>query len=235
MDVKGFVGISLVDWDGKNSSVIFLPNCNLRCPFCQNAKLVLQPSQLPSVPPERIWNYLQKNTSWIDGVVITGGEPTLHEDLPTLCQQIKKIGFPVKLDTNGTNPAMITNLISEGLVDYVAMDLKAPVTEEKYSIAAGVNIASLLPKIEQSIQTLLAEKVDYEFRTTLVPTIHRPADIELICGRIKSCRKYALQNFRADFETIDPNFQKLNAFLNEDVNAFFQAARKIVPNTILRI
>jgi len=235
MDVKGFIGISLVDWDGNNSSVIFLPNCNLRCPFCQNAKLVLQPSQLPSVPPERIWNYLQKNTSWIDGVVITGGEPTLYADLPTLCKEIKKIGFPVKLDTNGTNPAMIRNLISEGLVDYVAMDLKAPFTEEKYSIAAGVNMALLLPKIEQSIDTLLAGKVDYEFRTTLVPTIHRPADIELICGRIKSCRKYALQNFRADFETIDPNFQKLNAFLNEDVNAFFQAARKIVPNTILRI
>jgi pyruvate formate lyase activating enzyme len=235
MDVKGFIGISLVDWDGKNSSVIFLPSCNLRCPFCQNAKLVLQPTQLPSVPLDKIWNYLQKNTRWIDGVVITGGEPTLHEDLPTICQEIKKTGFSIKLDTNGTNPAMIRSVISEDLVDYVAMDVKAPLTEENYARAAGANVASLLPKIEESIQTLLEGKVDYEFRTTLVPTIHRPTDIEEICERIKACRKYVLQNFRAGFETIDPSFQKLNAFLNEDVNAFFEAARKIVPNTILRI
>lgn len=234
MDVKGFIGISLVDWDGKNSSVIFLPNCNLRCPFCHNTKLVLQPGELPTIPLDRILNYLQKNTSWIDGVVITGGEPTLHEDLPTFCQKIAKIGFPVKLDTNGTNPKMIRSLISEGLVDYIAMDLKAPFTEEKYSRAAGVNMASLLPKIEQSIQVLLAGKVDYEFRTTLVPTIHKPADIEAICDRIEGCRRYVLQNFRADFETVDPSFMKLTAFLNENVNAFFLAARKIVPNTILR-
>jgi pyruvate formate lyase activating enzyme len=235
MDVKGFIGISLVDWDGKSSSVIFLPGCNLRCPFCQNAKLVLQPTQLPTVPLDKIWNYLQKNTSWIDGVVITGGEPTVHEDLPMICQEIKKIGFPVKLDTNGTDPAMIGNLVSKDLVDYVAMDLKAPLTEEKYARAAGANMASLLPKIEQSVQILLEGKVDYEFRTTLVPTIHKPADIESICDRIKGCRKYALQNFRADFDTIDPSLRKLNAFLNEEVNTFLEAARKIVPSTILRI
>ncbi len=235
MDIKGFIGISLVDWDGKNSSVIFLPNCNLRCPFCQNAKLVLQSAQLPNVPPDKIWNYLQKNTSWIDGVVITGGEPTLHEDLPLLCQQIKKLGFPVKLDTNGTNPKMIRNLIDKDLIDYVAMDVKAPLTEDKYAKAAGVSMVSLLPRIEESVQILLEGKVDYEFRTTLVPTIHKPADIEAICGRIKGCRKYVLQNFRADFETINPDFKKLNAFMNDAVNAFYQTAKKMIPNTVLRI
>jgi pyruvate formate lyase activating enzyme len=234
MDVKGFIGMSLVDWDGKNSSVIFLPNCNLRCPFCYNTKLVLQPSQLPTVSLNRIWQYLTKKTSWIDGVVITGGEPTLHEDLPTLCRRIKKLGFSLKLDTNGTNPSMIRNLASEGSVDFVAMDLKAPLTEKKYGTAAGVNVASWLPKIEESVQMLLEGQIDYEFRTTLVPTIHKPVDIAAICDRIKGCRKYVLQNFRADVETINPGFQKLHAFLNEEVDAFFQAARKIVPNTVLR-
>jgi pyruvate formate lyase activating enzyme len=234
MDVKGFIGISLVDWDGKDSSVLFLPNCNFRCPFCYNTKLVLQPKQIPSVSFDRIWKYLQKNTQWIDGVVITGGEPTLHEDLPTFCQEIKKLGLSVKLDTNGTNPPMIRSLISKSLVDYVAMDLKAPLTEEKYARAAGVSMASWLPKIEESVEILLGDKVDYEFRTTLVPTIHRTVDIEAICKKIKGCRKYVLQNFRANVETINPSFEKLNAFLNEEVDVFFQVAKKIVPNTVLR-
>ena len=237
MEVKGFIGISLVDWDGKNSSVTFLPNCNFRCPFCYNTKLVLHPEQLPTVPLERILKYLQKNTRWIDGVVITGGEPTLHEDLPVFCREIKKLGYLVKLDTNGTNPIMIRSLISENLVDYVAMDVKAPFTEQKYAKATGVSVATmaaLLPKIEESVQILLEGKVDYEFRTTLVPTIHKTVDIEAICQEIRNCRKYALQNFRANVETINPNFEKLPAFLNEEVNDFFQTARKLVPNTILR-
>jgi pyruvate formate lyase activating enzyme len=129
---------------------------------------------------------------------------------------------------------MIRNLASEGLVDFVAMDLKAPLTEKKYGAAAGVSMAAWLPKIEESVRILLEDKVDYEFRTTLVPTIHKPADIEAICDKIKGCRKYVLQNFRANVETINPSFQKLNAFLNEEVDAFLQAARKIVPNTVLR-
>jgi len=237
MEVKGFIGISLVDWDGKNSSVTFLPNCNFRCPFCYNTKLVLHSEQLPTVPLERIRKYLQKNTRWIDGVVITGGEPTLHEDLPMLCREIKKLGYLIKLDTNGTDPTMIRSLANDGLIDYVAMDVKAPLNEEKYARATGVSVATmaaLLPKIEESVQILLGGKVDYEFRTTLVPTIHKTVDIETICHKIINCRKYALQSFRANVETINPSFEKLPAFLNEEVNDFFQIAKKRIPNTILR-
>jgi pyruvate formate lyase activating enzyme len=237
MEVKGFIGISLVDWDGKNSSVMFLPNCNFRCPFCYNTKLVLHPDQLPTVSPKRILRYLQKNSRWIDGVVITGGEPTLHEDLPALCKEIKKLGYLLKLDTNGTNPVLIRSLANDGLINYVAMDVKAPFTEEKYARATGVSMgtmAALLPKIEESVQILLESEVDYEFRTTLVPTIHKTVDIEAICHKIKNCRKYALQNFRANVETIDPSFEKLTAFLNEEVNDFFQIAKKLIPNTVLR-
>jgi pyruvate formate lyase activating enzyme len=237
MDVKGFIGISLVDWDGKNSSVMFLPNCNFRCPFCYNTKLVLHPDQLPTVSFERILKYLRKNTRWIDGVVITGGEPTLHEDLPVLCKEIKKLGYLLKLDTNGTNPALIRRLANDSLVNYVAMDVKAPFTEEKYARAAGVStatMATLLPKIDESIQILLEGKVDYEFRTTLVPTIHKTVDIEAICHKIKNCKKYSLQNFRANVETINPSFEKLTAFLNEEVNDFFQIAKKLISNTVLR-
>jgi len=234
MKIKGFIGVSLVDWDGKVSSVVFLPACNMRCPFCYNTKLVLQSSQMPTVPFEKISSYLEKNRGWIDGVVITGGEPTIHDDLPTLCQGIKKLGFSVKLDTNGTNPKMMRELIDRGLIDYVAMDVKAPFTEEKYSKAAGANTTALLPKIEKTTHTLLKGKVEYEFRTTLVPTLHTTSDIREICEKIKGCRKYALQNFRADGETIDPSFQKLKPFSKAEIESFFRTAKDIIPNTTLR-
>lgn len=234
MEIKGFVGVSLIDWDGKVASVMFLPGCNLRCPFCHNTRLVLQPAQLSTIPAEKIWKYLTENKDWVDGVVITGGEPTVHEDLPALCQEIKKLGFSVKLDTNGTNPMMTRELIEKALVDYVAMDVKAPFNEEKYSQATGINSALLLQNIEQTAQTLLEGKVDYEFRTTLVPTLHKISDVEEICEKIKGCKKYVLQNFRVGVETINPDFKNLNAFLNEEVDSFFRAARKFVPHTTLR-
>lgn len=235
MEIKGFVGVSLVDWDGRVSSVIFLPGCNMRCPFCYNTKLVLHYSRMPTVPLKKIWKYLKKNRGWIDGVVITGGEPTIHEDLPILCQEIKQLDFLVKLDTNGTSPKMIGELIDRGLIDYITMDVKAPFTKEKYSKASGANTTKLLAKIEQTTQTLLDGGVEYEFRTTLVPTLHQISDIIEICEKIKSCRKYALQNFRADVETIDPSFQRLKPFSKEEVEGFFRTVKNIIPNTILRV
>jgi pyruvate formate lyase activating enzyme len=234
MEIKGFIGASLVDWDGKVSSVIFLPGCNMRCPFCYNIKLVLNPKEMPTVPFEEIQNYLKKHEDWIDGVVITGGEPTIQEDLPILCEEIRKMGFSVKLDTNGTNPAMIRKLLGKGLIDYVAMDVKAPLTEDIYSKASGVNINALLNNIEETIKTLLESGVEYEFRTTLVPTLHETYDIEKICEKIKGCRKYALQNFRVDVETIDPNFQNLKPFSEAEVEHLLKTAKSLIPNTVLR-
>ena len=181
-----------------------------------------------------IWNYLKKNRGWIDGVVITGGEPTIHEDLPLLCQEVKKLGFLVKLDTNGTNPKMIRELIDRELIDYVAMDVKAPFTEEKYSRASGANTASLLAKIEQTTQTLLEDGVEYEFRTTVVLTMHKISDIREICEKIKGCRKYALQNFKAGVETINPNFQTLKPFTKTEMESFFRTAKNLIPNTVMR-
>jgi len=234
MEIKGFVGVSLVDWDATVSSVIFLPSCNMRCPFCYNRKLVLQPNGMPTVPLEKILNYLKKKRGWIEGVVITGGEPTMHEDLPALCQEIKNLDLLVKLDTNGTNPDMVKELIEKGFIDYIAMDVKAPLREEKYSEASGINTTALLAKIEQTTQTLLLGEVEYEFRTTLVPTLHQIDDIREICEKIKGCRKYALQSFKADAETLDPNFQKLKPFSKSEIESLFKTAKNLVPNTILR-
>jgi len=234
MEIKGFISVSLVDWDGKVSSVIFLPGCNMRCPFCYNTKLVLHPNEVPTIPLEEITSYLNKNKDWIDGVVITGGEPTIQEDLPVLCEEIKKLGLSVKVDTNGTNPGMIRKLIDMRLIDYVAMDVKAPLTEEDYSRASGVNMTTLLRRVEETIDTLLMSVVEYEFRTTLVPTLHEAGAIEKICEKIKGCRKYALQNFKADVETINPNFQNMKPFSKTEIESLLRTAKTHIHNTILR-
>jgi len=234
MEIKSFIGTSLVDWDGKVSSVIFLPGCNLRCPFCYNVKLVLNPKVMPTLQFEEIQNYLKKYEGWIDGVVITGGEPTIQEDLPLLCEKIKNVGLAVKLDTNGTNPNMIRELLDRALVDYVAMDVKAPFAEDIYSKASGVNTTFLLKTMEDTVGMLLRSSVEYEFRTTLVPTLHETYHIERICEKIKGCRKYVLQNFKVDFETIDPNYQNLKPFSNAEVENLFKTAKNLIPNTVLR-
>ncbi len=234
MEIKGFINLSLVDWDGKVSSVVFLAGCNLRCPFCYNVNLVLHPEKLPTIPFEQIENRLQKRRGWVEGVVITGGEPTIHSDLPNLCQKIKKLGFLVKVDTNGTNPIMIKELINSKLVDYVAVDVKAPLTKEKYSRACGLNAENLLEKIEKTIELLLEDEVGYEFRTTVVPGLHGKQDIEDICQRIRGCRKYVIQNYKGEVDTVNPKFKNSNPFLEGEMEAFLTTAKKTIPNTMLR-
>ena len=234
MEIKGFIDISLVDWDEKVSSTIFLANCNMRCPFCYNVPLVLHPEKLRTIPFEEITEYLGRNTKWVDGVVITGGEPTIHENLPNLCERIKKLGFQVKIDTNGTNPTLTQELISKELVDYIAMDIKAPLEQNKYYLVVGVDTPDLLNKIVETISILQNSQIDYEFRTTVVPTIHREEDIEEICQKIKNCKKYVIQNYKTDVETINQNFRNLKPFSQEELKAFLRTARKTIPSTTLR-
>lgn len=236
MEIKGVINLSLADWDGNVCSVFFLPNCNFRCPFCHNSALVLHPEREETIPFERVENRLKEQRGWIDGVCITGGEPTLHSDLPDLCSKLKEMGFLVKVDTNGTNPLMIRELIDEGLVDYIAVDIKAPLTVEKYSKATGVNAENLLGKVKETVRTLLISKVDYEFRTTLVPTLHKTDDIEEICREIKGCKKYVLQKFDNSLgkKTLDPEFSQLKPFTYEEMRTYLKTAQNILPIVKLR-
>lgn len=234
MEIKGVIDVSLVDWDGKVSSVFFLPGCNFRCPFCYNTALVLHPEEEETTPFERVEEYLKKQRGWIDGVCLTGGEPTVHSDLPDLCSKLKGMGFQVKVDTNGTNPAMVRALMEKEIVDYIALDIKAPLTVEKYSGATGVNAEKLLGRVEETVQILLRSEIDYEFRTTVVPTLHKEEDIEKICRGIEGCKKYVLQRFRAESETINPSFSKLKPFTDEEMNRFLTKAQKIITHTKLR-
>ena len=236
MEIKGFIDVSFADWDGKISSVIFLPNCNFRCPFCHNLNLVLNPEKIDTIPFGYVEDQLDRQRGWTDGVCITGGEPTLHSRLPELFLRLKKMGFLVKLDTNGTNPSMLKKLVKNGLIDYVAMDVKAPLTVEKYSKAIGVKAEKLLENVKESVEILLGSKMDYEFRTTVVPRLHEEDDIKQICRSLKGCKKYFLQKFDVSLgkETINPEFIKLKPFTDEDMQKFLAVAQKLIPNAKLR-
>jgi pyruvate formate lyase activating enzyme len=236
MDIKGFIDVSFVDWDGKISSVLFLPSCNFRCPFCHNLNLVFNPEKMDTIPFGYIAEQLNKQRGWTDGVCITGGEPTLHSDLPELCARLKKMDFLVKVDSNGTNPSMLKKLMENGLIDYVAMDVKAPLTVEKYSKAIGVKAEKLLESVKESVEVLLGSSMDYEFRTTVVPRLHEKEDIEQICRSLVGCRKYVLQKFDVSLgkETINPEFIKLKPFTDEEMQRFLAAAQEIIPNAKLR-
>jgi pyruvate formate lyase activating enzyme len=232
LDVKGFIDISFVDWDGKISAVLFLPSCNFRCPFCHNVNLVLYSEKLDTIPFEYIADQLETQKGWADGVCITGGEPTLHNILPELCSKIKKMGFMVKLDTNGTNPTMLKELLDMKLVNYVAMDIKAPLTNEKYSRATGVNAEKLLENVKESIRLLMESDIDYEFRTTVVPSIHTLEDITQICLSLKGCKKYVLQKFDVSIGKIvlNPKFMS-KSLSEEEMQKFLAAAQEVLPST----
>jgi len=234
MEIKGFIDLSMVDWDDRISCVIFLPGCTFRCPFCYNVALVLTPSELPTIPYERIEPYLRRHKGGIEGTVITGGEPTIHEDLPDLCGRLKKLGFCVKLDTNGTNPLMVRELVGESLVDYVALDIKAPLTKEKYLKATAVDAERLLNSVRETANILIKSDIDYEFRTTVVPMIHTAEDIRDICKTLKGCKKYILQNFKSEVKTINPEFQNLKPFSREEMENLLGVAKVYIKNAKVR-
>lgn len=192
MEIKGFIETSLVDWDGMVSCVLFLPGCNFRCPFCYNHVLVKHAERLETVPWERVERYLSGKKDWIDGVVVTGGEPTIHQELKTLLMKIQNLKFKIKIDTNGYRPEVLEDLFSDNLVNFVAMDIKAPL-DNSYSQAAGVEVD--IQRIKRSIDLIMSSNLPYEFRTTVVPGFHTSDSIVKIGQTIAGAQKWALQQF----------------------------------------
>ncbi len=190
MDFVGIDKFSLLDYDENVSVVLFAPTCNYRCPFCHNGQSVLNANS--SIPFKDILSFLKSRVGLIDAVVVSGGEPTLMDDLISKIEKIKELGFKIKLDTNGTNPDVLNELLRKNLINYVAMDIKN--SEEKYPETAGVKNAQI-DKIKQSISILKSGKVDYEFRTTLVAEYHSKESIEKMGELIKGAPKLYLQKF----------------------------------------
>lgn len=217
MQISGLQKLTLLDFPGKISCTVFLSGCNYRCPWCYNPELVLSKiieKQSPLCLKD-FFQFLQQRKKLLQGVCIGGGEPTLNKDLAGFCEKIKKLGYQVKLDTNGSNPMMLEDLIKQKLVDYVAMDVKGP--KEKYSEVIGFKgcvCDYFLEKVQQSINILKKDKVDYEFRTTLIPTLLNKEDILAISHWIRPAKKYVLQNYKQG-KTINSRFEKLKPFSEE--------------------
>ncbi len=229
MHVKGWVKSSLLDYPGRIAASLFCGGCNFRCPNCHNADLVLDPQGRPDVPEEEIWSLLERRQGLLDGVVISGGEPTLQADLASFARRARRLGYAVKLDTNGYRPEVLEDAIAEPWVDYVAMDVKAPL--EKYDQLSGVAVDTA--RIERSIDLLLAGPVAYEFRTTVVPGLLVKEDIARIAQRIAGARAYYLQQFVAH-NTLDPDMLALEPYPPERVQAMADLARPWVQEVQVR-
>ncbi len=201
MEVRGFNKTTLLDYPKHIAATIFVSGCNYRCPFCHNASLVMNPENQPTIPNEEIFNTLRKRKNILEGVCITGGEPTLYKDLPDFIRKIKDLGFKVKLDTNGNNPSMLHYLITENLLDYVAMDIKNSL--DKYGTTVGI-LNFKTDKIEESATLLMSNLIPYEFRTTVVKEFHEANDFIQISSWLKGCKSYYLQNFIDSGDTIFP-------------------------------
>lgn len=193
MNIQGLQKLTLLDFPGHTACTVFTGGCNLRCPFCHNVPLVLDPDGETPFADEEIFSLLEKRRGVLDGVAITGGEPLLQKDIAGFCAKIKEMGFSVKLDSNGAFPEKLRGLIENGLVDYVAMDIKN--CREKYAVTCGRESLDIAP-FEKSVSLLLEGGVDFEFRTTVVAEYHTLEDIEKIGEWIKGAPKYYLQAFK---------------------------------------
>ncbi|MGI9953053.1 anaerobic ribonucleoside-triphosphate reductase activating protein [Moorellaceae bacterium AZ2] len=205
LSIRGIQKTSLVDFPGQVCTSVFFGGCNWRCPWCHNPDLVLYPSTLPEIAPREVLALLERRRSWIQAVCLTGGEPALAPELTTMVKELKSRGFKVKLDTNGSQPRVLAGLLQKGLLDYVAMDIKAP--PEKYSLLAGTNVE--LEAVEESILLLKNNRVPYEFRTTVVPGLLTEEDFLAIGKRLSGTRCYVLQAFRPASSLLDPAYQNL--------------------------
>ena len=232
MHIGGIQKNSLIDYPGKLSSVLFCSGCNFDCPYCHNPDLVTGHSSCPNdLSTGAIYDFLDQRRGFLDGVVVSGGEPTLQPDLSDLCRKIKNLGFPVKLDTNGSRPRVLQGLIREGLVDYVAMDLKTdPVLYRAY-----IKPDCQPDPIVASVALIMESGIDYEFRTTCVKPIVTPRTIENILELIQGARRYALQRFRNSGVLHPEFFQDGNCEYSRDEMLQLKAlAEQTVDECIIR-
>ncbi len=193
MNIQGLQKLTLLDFPGKMACTVFTGGCNLRCPFCHNASIAVRPSKDGEYTTEEILDFLKKRQGILDGVAITGGEPLMQRDIEEFIISIRELGYAVKLDTNGTYPEKLKSLVNQGLVDYVAMDVKA--SPEGYPPAVGIGGYDI-SKVKESIDFLLEGNVDYEFRTTVVREFHSIFDMDSLGSFIKGAKRHFLQGFK---------------------------------------
>lgn len=242
MLISGFQKSSLIDYPEKISAIIFTQGCNFSCPYCHNPELINTKCKMKNaksrvnsliqtkgIKAEHIIEFLDSRKGKLDGVVITGGEPTLHFDLPELIKEIKDLGFCVKLDTNGTNPKMLKKLIDKKLIDYIAMDIKAPIEKYEKIVCAKVNTEGIL----KSVEIIKNSDIDYEFRTTVVKSQLSIKDFEKIGALIKGANKYYLQRFLPT-KILDKSFIKEATYSDGEFKKIIEELKNYVERVSLR-
>ena len=228
MRIDGLQKMTLLDFPGKVACTVFTGGCNFRCPFCHNALLVTELPEKPDYTVDEILSFLKKRAGLLDGVAITGGEPLLNPDISDFIRKIRSMGYAVKLDTNGSFPERLKAIVGEGLVDYVAMDIKN--RKEKYTETIGLKNLDL-SKIEESVEFLKSGAVDYEFRTTVVEQFHTVEDIRAAAEWIGGAKRYFLQNFVDSGELI---CEEVSGVDKETMLKMKSAAADFVPQTEIR-
>lgn len=219
VEIKGIEKFAPIDFPGYISSTVFVGGCNFRCPFCHNAQLVLKPQSLPTFPMDYFLSYLDSRKNWLEAVCVSGGEPLLHEELNVLLQIIKDRNLLVKIDTNGAFPEKLEELIKAGLLDSVAMDIKAPL--DKYEKITAVPMDT--DNVRRSIKIIQRSGLDYIFRTTVVPGFIDENDIEEIGQLLKGSKSYQIQQFKP-VNTLDKTFEKIKPFGREKLQALADRA-----------
>lgn len=228
MNIQGFQKLTLLDFPGKMACTIFTAGCDLRCPFCHNATLVINPPKESAYPEEEILSFLDKRKGVLDGMAITGGEPLMQPDIEDFITKVREKGYAVKIDTNGTFPDRLISLVEKGLVDYVAMDVKS--SKEGYPQCVGIGNYDL-SKIEKSIDFLKQGRVDYEFRTTVAKGLHTTEDIEKMGEWLKGSKRHFIQAFKDSGDLIGFG---LEPFGKEELNRMCEIMKKYVPECSVR-
>lgn len=232
MRISGFQKLTLIDYPGHIAALVFTTGCNMRCAFCYNAEMVL-PEKIAAyqhfIPEKEIFKILEKRKGFLEGLVISGGEPTLQSDLQNFIIKAKNLGLKIKLDTNGLRPSVLEKLLQEKLLDFVAMDIKSSL--ETYSKVAGVPIDT--KKIQNSIKLIMKSGIDYEFRSTIVPKFHDAEEVEKMARLIRGARHYALQRFMPS-DTLDPAMGQEKSYSESTMKTFAAIAQKYVKKVELR-
>ena len=232
MQIHGLNKTTLLDYPGHVAATVFCGGCNFRCPFCHNSELVLNPASQPAIPAREVLDFLAKRKGILQGVCITGGEPTLQQDLAEFIYHIKDLGYLVKLDTNGYRPEVIKNLVEGHLLDYIAMDVKSG--PSGYAKATGYSELSKegsFKNIRESIDFIMSCGVKYEFRTTAVKGLHEEKDFREIGPFLQGCKAYFLQSYKDSENVMQPGF---SSFTREELEKFVSLVRPFVEQVELR-
>lgn len=228
MKIYGLNKTTLLDYPGRVAATIFLGGCNFRCPFCQNSSLILDPGSQPEIPEEEVLSFLKKRKGILEGVCVTGGEPTLSPELPAFLKKIRTLSYPIKLDTNGTRPKLLKSLAEQELIQMTAVDIKA--CPDNYPSLCGM-LHPDLNAVKETVEFLKNGTLDYEFRTTVVRELHSEKDFIEIGQWLSGAKAYYLQAYRDSGEVLQPGF---SSYTREELMYFREILKRTIPLVEIR-